>query len=146
MTNIDDARDFMITRGDEEAEWYTFLKTKASQDLDDQDMHEAARQAVRYFYREYVRGMSTPDLVEVLVTIYRSQGWELDGDSLVSIPVDAITEQIELRHDTSAFCEAYADRAEQQHFDSVADSNESFVTAWTDEILRNGMGEIEVDE
>ena len=136
MTNIDDARDFMITRGDEEAAWYTFLKTKASQDPDDQDMHEAARQAVRHFYREYVRGVSTPDLVEVLITLYRSQKWELDGDSLASVQVDAITEQLELRHDTSALCEAYADRAEQQHFDSVADSNESFVTAWTDEILR----------
>ena len=136
MTNIDDARDFMITRGDEEATWYTFLKTKGSQDPDDRDMHEAARQAVRHFEREYVAGVSTPDLVEVLVTIYRSQGWELDGDSLASIQVDAITEQLELRHDTSALCEAYADRAEQQHFDSVADSNESFVTAWCAEIMR----------
>src|SRR5699024_11392520 len=102
------------------------LRSNASQDLDEQDMHQEALQAVRYFYREYVRGVSTPDLVEVLVTIYRSQDWELDGDSLVSIQVDAITEQLELRHDTSALCEAYADRAEQQHFDSVADSNESF--------------------
>lgn len=135
MTNIDDARDFMILRGDEETAWYTFLKTKGSQDPGDQDMHEAARQAVSHFDRTYMRGVSTPDLVEVLVTLYRSQKWELDDDSLTSIQVDAITEQLELRHDTGEFFAAYA--REHAHDDTpVAFSNEVFVTAWTNEILR----------
>ena len=135
MTNIDDARDLMILRGDEEAAWYTFLKTKGSLDPDDQDMHEAARQAVSHFDRTYMRGVSTPDLVEVLVTLYRSQDWDLDDDSLTSIQVDAITEQLELRHDTGKFFAAYA--REHAHDDTpVACSNEVFVTAWTNEILR----------
>lgn len=135
MTNIDDARDLMILRGDEETAWYTFLKTKGSQDPDDQDMHEAARQAVSHFDRTYMRSVSTPDLVEVLVTLYRSQDWDLDDDSLTSIQVDAITEQLELRHDTGEFFAAYA--REHAHDDTpVAFSNEVFVTAWTDEILR----------
>ena len=140
MTIIDDARDLMILRGDEETAWYTFLKTKGSQDPDDQDMHEAARQAVSHFDRTYMRGVSTPDLVEVLVTLYRSQDWDLDDDSLTSIQVDAITEQLELRHDTSEFFAAYA--REHAHDDtSVAFSNEVFVTAWTDEILRLDKGD-----
>ena len=140
MTNIDDARDFMILRGDEETAWYTFLKTKGSQDPDDQDMHEAARQAVSHFDRTYMQGVSTPDLVEVLVTLYRSQKWELDDDSLTSIQVDAITEQLELRHDTGEFFAAYA--REHAHDDTpVAFSNEVFVTAWTDEILRLDKGD-----
>lgn len=135
MTIIDDARDFMILRGDEETAWYTFLKTKGSQDPDDQDMHEAARQAVSHFDRTYMQGVSTPDLVEVLVTLYRSQDWDLDDDSLTSIQVDAITEQLELRHDTGEFFAAYA--REHAHDDTpVAFSNEVFVTAWTNEILR----------
>lgn len=135
MTIIDDARDFMILRGDEETAWYTFLKTKGSLDPDDQDMHEAARQAVSHFDRTYMRGVSTPDLVEVLIALYRSQKWELDDDSLASIQVDAISEQLELRHDTSEFFAAYA--REHAHDDTpVAFSNEVFVTAWTDEILR----------
>lgn len=135
MTNIDDARDLMILRGDEETAWYTFLKTKGSQDPDEQDMHEAARQAVSHFDRTYMRGVSTPDLVEVLVTLYRSQDWDLDDDSLTAIQVDAITEQLELRHDTGEFFAAYA--REHAHDDTpVAFSNEVFVTAWTDEILR----------
>ena len=135
MTNIDDAREFMIMRGDEETAWHTFLKTKGSQDPDDQDMHEAARQAVSHFDRKYMAGVSTPDLVEVLITLYRSQKWQLDEDSLVAIQVDAITEQLELRHDTGEFFAAYA--REHAHDDTpVAFSNEVFVTAWTDEILR----------
>lgn len=135
MTNIDDARDFMILRGDEETAWYTFLKTKGSQDPDDQDMHEAARQAVSHFDRTYMRGVSTPDLVEVLIALYRSQKWELDDDSLTAIQVDAITEQLELRHNTGEFFAAYA--REHAHDDTpVAFSNEVFVTAWTNEILR----------
>lgn len=135
MTIIDDARDFMILRGDEETAWYTFLKTKGSLDPDDQDMHEAARQAVSHFDRTYMQGVSTPDLVEVLVTLYRSQDWDLDDDSLASIQVDAITEQLELRHDTSEFFATYA--REHAHDDTpVAFSNEVFVTAWTNEILR----------
>ena len=135
MTIIDDARDFMILRGDEETAWYTFLKTKGSQDPDDQDMHEAARQAVSHFDRTYMRGVSTPDLVEVLIALYRSQNWDLDDDSLTSIQVDAITEQLELRHDTSEFFAAYA-REHANDDTTVAFSNEVFVTAWTDEILR----------
>ena len=122
-------------RGDEETAWHTFLKTKGSQDPDDQDMHEAARQAVSHFDRKYMAGVSTPDLVEVLITLYRSQKWQLDEDSLVAIQVDAITEQLELRHDTGEFFAAYA--REHAHDDTpVAFSNEVFVTAWTDEILR----------
>lgn len=140
MTNVDDARDFMILRGDEEIAWYTFLKTKESLDPDDQDMHEAARQAVSHFDRTYMRGVSTPDLVEVLVTLYRSQDWELDDDSLAHIQVDAITEQLELRHDTGEFFAAYA--REHAHDDApVAFSSEVFVTAWTDEILRLDKGD-----
>ena len=140
MTIIDDARDFMILRGDEETAWYTFLKTKGSQDPDDQDMHEAARQAVSHFDRTYMRGVSTPDLVEVLIALYRSQKWELDDDSLASIQVDAISEQLELRHDTSEFFAAYA--REHAHDDTtVAFSNEVFVTAWTNEILRLDKGD-----
>lgn len=135
MTNIDDARDFMILRGDEEAAWYTFLKTKGSRDPDDQDMHEAARQAVSHFDREYMAGVSTPDLVEVLIALYRSQKWDLDDDSLTSIQVDAITEQLELRHDTGEFFAAYA-REHANDDTPVAFSNEVFVTAWTNEILR----------
>ena len=135
MTIIDDARDLMILRGDEETAWYTFLKTKGSLDPDDQDMHEAARQAVSHFDRTYMRGVSTPDLVEVLVTLYRSQNWDLDDDSLTAIQVDAITEQLELRHDTGEFFAAYA-REHARDDTSVAFSNEVFVTAWTNEILR----------
>ena len=135
MTNIDDARDFMILRGDEETAWYTFLKTKGSQDPDDRDMHESARQAVEHFDRKAARQKSTPELVRTLTDLYRSQKWELDDDSLAHIQVDAITEQLELRHDTGEFFAAYA--REHAHDDtSVAFSNEVFVTAWTNEILR----------
>lgn len=135
MTNIDDARDFMILRGDEETAWYTFLKTKGSQDPDDRDMHESARQAVEHFDRKAARQKSTPELVRTLTDLYRSQKWELDDDSLAHIQIDAITEQLELRHDTGEFFAAYA--REHAHDDtSVAFSNEVFVTAWTNEILR----------
>lgn len=140
MTNIDDARDFMILRGDEETAWYTFLKTKGSQDPDDQDMHEAARQAVSYFDQKAARQKSTPELARTLIDLYRSQKWELDNDSLASIQVDAITEQLELRHDTGEFFAAYA--REHAHDDTaVAFSNEVFVTAWTDEVLRLDKGD-----
>lgn len=135
MTDIDDAFDFFIERGDETAVHHTFLKSKGVDTNEARDMHEAAARAVRWFDRKRHAQQSTVELVRTLVMLYELQDWELDDDSLASIQVDAITEQLELRHDTGEFFAAYA--REHAHDDTpVAFSNEVFVTAWTDEILR----------
>lgn len=135
MTNIDDARDFMIMRGDETRTWFTFLKTQDATTPDDKDLHEAARQAVEVFDQRRAEGETTQSLVDKLVELYENKGWEIPEGSLAGIQVDAITAELEKRHDTTGFCEQYA--AEHAKDDApVAFSNKAFVTAWTDEVLR----------
>lgn len=135
MTNIDDARDFMVMRGDETETWFTFLNTKNATTPNAQDLHEAARQAVEIFDQQWAEGETTQKLVDKLVELYELQEWEVHEGSLGGIQVDAINTELELRHDTSEFFTRYA--AEHAHDDTpVAFSNKVFVTAWTDEILR----------
>lgn len=135
MTNIDDAREFMVMRGDETEVWFTFLKTKNATTQDDQDMHEAARQAAWIFDQQWAESETTQILVDRLVELYELWDWEGREGSLGDALVDAITAELEKRHDTTGFCEQYA--VEHAKDDTpVAFSNKVFVTAWTAEVLR----------
>lgn len=135
MTNIDDAREFMVMRGDETEVWFTFLKTKNATTPNVQDLHEAARQAVGIFDQRWAEGETTRNLVDRLVELYNLWDWEVREGSLGDILVSAITAELEKRHDTTGFCERYA--VEHAKDDTpVAFSNKAFVTAWTDEVLR----------
>lgn len=135
MTNIEDARDFMIMRGDEEETWFTFLKTKNATTQDDKDLHEAARQAIGIFDQQWAEGETTQSLVDKLVDLYELQEWEVREGSMAGIQVDAITAELEKRYDTGEFFARYA--AEHAKDDTpVAFSNKVFVAAWTGEVLR----------
>lgn len=143
MTNIDDARDFMMMRGDEIEVWHTFLKTKnAEPGTDDHDMHEAAFQAVEIFDRSWAEGEATTELVSKAIELYQLKDWDVSEDSLAGIQVEAAFEELLNRYDLSDFFARYA--AEHKNDDTpVAFSNKVFVTAWTDEVLRQEQSQRE---